>query len=259
MGLIHDYMMGRLGAKLPDTRRKKLLTLWPKSASGSLAEFTARKALPLTSLTVDIDPVQAGSGDPSPDNVRPITGWTGANIYVSPTTEQTDATAYSVSFPDEAGTVYGGTLDVTKGVLTVDRIGMTFNGTEEWTTGGSGSAGFFRYIYSAVKSGGAARGCSHFENKTITTGTTTVGYYAYTSGTYNSVWLQFRPGLSGVSTAAQWKTWLADQATNGTPVTCWWKIQTPVTYQITPEEVTVLAGQNYVWADCGNVSLTYLK
>lgn len=33
------------------------------------------------SLKVGIDPVQSGSGDPSPDNVRPINGWTGCNIY----------------------------------------------------------------------------------------------------------------------------------------------------------------------------------
>ena len=36
--------------------------------------------LPVKSLVVDIEPVQAGTGDPSPDNVRPINGWTGATI-----------------------------------------------------------------------------------------------------------------------------------------------------------------------------------
>ena len=34
-------------------------------------------------LAVDIVPMQSGSGDPAPDNVRPITGWTGANIFKS--------------------------------------------------------------------------------------------------------------------------------------------------------------------------------
>ena len=32
-------------------------------------------------LVVGIEPVQAGSGDPSPDNVRPISGFTGLNVY----------------------------------------------------------------------------------------------------------------------------------------------------------------------------------
>lgn len=34
-------------------------------------------------LTIGIEPVQDGSGDPSPDNVRPITGWTGASVIVT--------------------------------------------------------------------------------------------------------------------------------------------------------------------------------
>ena len=31
-------------------------------------------------LVIDIQPVQSGSGDPAPNNVRPITGWTGASV-----------------------------------------------------------------------------------------------------------------------------------------------------------------------------------
>lgn len=34
-------------------------------------------------LTIGIEPAQAGSGDPSPDNVRPITGRTGASVRVT--------------------------------------------------------------------------------------------------------------------------------------------------------------------------------
>ena len=44
-----------------------------------IASFTASDA-PLKSLTASIVPVQAGSGDPSPSNVRPITGWTEVNV-----------------------------------------------------------------------------------------------------------------------------------------------------------------------------------
>lgn len=32
-------------------------------------------------VKIGIEPVQAGSGDPSPENIRAISGWTGANIY----------------------------------------------------------------------------------------------------------------------------------------------------------------------------------
>ena len=40
------------------------------------ASFSDGSDLPLKSLTASIVPVQAGSGDPSPTNVRPISGWT---------------------------------------------------------------------------------------------------------------------------------------------------------------------------------------
>ena len=43
--------------------------------SGPVASFEGED-LPLKSLTASIVPVQAGSGDPSPTNVRPISGWT---------------------------------------------------------------------------------------------------------------------------------------------------------------------------------------
>ena len=35
---------------------------------------------PFSKLKVSIEPVQSGSGDPSPTNVRPISGWTGVNV-----------------------------------------------------------------------------------------------------------------------------------------------------------------------------------
>ena len=41
-----------------------------------IASFTDGADAPLNSLTASIVPVQSGSGDPSPTNVRPISGWT---------------------------------------------------------------------------------------------------------------------------------------------------------------------------------------
>lgn len=55
------------------------------TASGAIATFTAGGEYPLTALEIAIEPLQSGSGDSSPDNVRPITGWTGANINNAPT------------------------------------------------------------------------------------------------------------------------------------------------------------------------------
>lgn len=50
--------------------------------------FESAGITPITKLMVYIEPVQSGSGDPSPDNIRPISGWdivetmrTGINIW----------------------------------------------------------------------------------------------------------------------------------------------------------------------------------
>lgn len=45
-----------------------------------IASFDDGTANPMPSLEISIEPVQSGSGDPSPSNVRPISGWSGANV-----------------------------------------------------------------------------------------------------------------------------------------------------------------------------------
>lgn len=52
-----------------------------KTASGPIVSVNDALAAPLRSLLVKVDPVQAGSGDPSPDNVRPISGWSAVNAW----------------------------------------------------------------------------------------------------------------------------------------------------------------------------------
>lgn len=56
-----------------------------KSASGEIASFSdGADDVPMKSLNVTITPKQSGSGDPSPSNIRPITGWTDINLNDSP-------------------------------------------------------------------------------------------------------------------------------------------------------------------------------
>jgi len=52
-----------------------------ETASGAIASFDdGADGMPVKKLVAQIEPVQEGTGDPSPDNVRPISGWTGAEI-----------------------------------------------------------------------------------------------------------------------------------------------------------------------------------
>lgn len=51
--------------------------------SGDIINFNTSLEKPLQNLKIHFNPIQEGEGDPSPDNVRPITGWTGINLYHS--------------------------------------------------------------------------------------------------------------------------------------------------------------------------------
>lgn len=109
---------------MANAAKSETLTYTEKTASGNPATFTTNISKDLTGLTIPFTPVQEGSGDPSPDNVRPISGYDGVTI----TANGADVV---VDF-GETGTVYGGTLDAVTGVLTVE-YGCIDLGALTWT------------------------------------------------------------------------------------------------------------------------------
>lgn len=51
------------------------------TAIGNPANFPdGADGIPIKGMTVAVEPVQSGSGNPSPDNIRPISGWTGTRV-----------------------------------------------------------------------------------------------------------------------------------------------------------------------------------
>lgn len=52
----------------------------PVTVSGNTIFITDGAPLNAKRVTIYIEPLQAGSGDPSPENIRPISGWAGANV-----------------------------------------------------------------------------------------------------------------------------------------------------------------------------------
>lgn len=57
-----------------------------KQHSGDLVSFIDGADAPFADFIVNIVGYQSGTGDPSPTNIRPISGWTGCVINVSDTT-----------------------------------------------------------------------------------------------------------------------------------------------------------------------------
>ena len=122
------------------------------------------------------------------ENICPISGRTGLTVYVSPTQDPDDATTYAVDWTSEAGTVYGGTLDVVTGVLTVDMANIA----------------------------------------------------SYNGETINEPWLSSMDAYAAGTTP-----------TTGAQVV--YTLATPLTYQLTPQQVSALVGTNNVWSDTNTV------
>ena len=73
--------------------------------SGSLATFRTPGKQQIRSLKAYFTPKQEGEGTPSPDNVRPISGWTGVEVYKAGKNVFPNANGTSAPLNLKAGTV----------------------------------------------------------------------------------------------------------------------------------------------------------
>ena len=335
------------------------------TASGDIASFPdGADGLPVKDLTVAIEPVQSGTGDPSPTNVRPISGWTGANVTrtgknllipdsiaeihstaqnlrngveiikpgtytvsgkatdnvsVYARTKTADGTynvytqivngstinnatytlaegdtlivfdaqtghtvtqskadfanaqiqielgssasayevpvsqVYPITFPSGT-TVYGGTLDVTSGVVTVDRVqvDLSAKGSSEWKM--------------RSRSGNAHGVCFDCLNNPLSTGALSEQLYSIGESGYNpynylgNKAAAFTDGLIriGFDDSLQINS-VSDLVVflSNNSVQINYPISTPQTYQLDPVTVTTLLGQNNIWTDCGPSTVEY--
>ena len=184
-------------------------------------------------------------------NICPISGRTGLNVYVSPTQDVADATTYAVDWTTEAGTVYGGTLDVVTGVLTVDRA-------KESISSFSGNVLSQTNPAIIVKTGAAAGVNSEANEKLIANEVITYSANYQYSNSVTGIALnstgQVRLSVQGLTTREEYNSWLQSN-----PLEFVYPIATPLTYQLTPTQIALLLGQNYVWSDSNEaVTLTYV-
>lgn len=369
-----------------------------KTVTAAIVHIRDALAGPAQNVTIAIEPVQAGTGDPSPDNVRPISGWTGANVYrtganiwggekmaddmvaavnnassckkdsdengkyvtftasaavnskiltagvefkentqytfifkvrksntapsMNMSVKYTDGTSgylniipatptagevytfsilstagktieyiygiwssgtvyiyyedsgifegvltaadfqpytgttIPIAFPTPPGTVYGGTLDVTTGELTVTHeLWTVTDGFSGYAAGTNGSI-FSRNIPTAYADKSVSV-TNYFANrfKYALTMNTSLPLYGFGSNSGSRRYLQFCvPADVAVSNDAM-NTWAANL---DPPIQILAPLKTPLTYQLTPQEVQLLKGENNLWADTGNTTLTYL-
>ena len=179
-------------------------------------------------------------------------GTTLSNLTIRPTIANASNT-YTINFVDGSSplTVYGGTLDVLSGLLTVDRWYAVFDGSsdENWTQG-AGAPLYMIYIDGITYVGGTKNSFTNrFKSINNTTAWGTIlsesNVCCITKDGNNP---RFAVSKLDISTVADFKTWLSS---NNLQI-CY-KLATPQTYQLTPTQVKSLLGVNNIWADTGNI------
>lgn len=76
--------------------------------SGPVASFNTNIVAPLKKFLVNILPVQAGSGDPSPENIRPISGRSSVTVIRSGKNLYDDSTLYHGAYYQSTGALTPG-------------------------------------------------------------------------------------------------------------------------------------------------------
>ena len=166
------------------------------------------------------------------------------------TYEPYSGSTYTSDWTTQAGTVYGGSLDVVTGVLTVTHKAYVFNGTEnEWSASGTYQGSFY---YNTDEEHNNSGICSHAQFVSATS-SYAFGKFVLDGGSPArkniNVWVQ-----SAGTTVAQFKTWLATEYSNGTPLTFVLELATPLTYQLTQQQIVLIKNAiNNVWTDAGDI------
>lgn len=246
------------------------------SSDGEMYANILTNGSSLVNLTLHIQ-LELGSSATSfapYSNVCPISGFSAANIVVSPTQDAQDGTTYTVQF-GAAGTVYGGTLDAVNGTLTVDREmfalkDQTFDGTTSYQSSLTSANGLVAVRWhknnmpdridktqSAISSYAKSNIFRNF-NAQVWNNANSLDAYGYTDGLcinvrYDQIGLESWTNNNNTVKNA----WNTSSLRNDGYVIL--KLATEQTYTLTPTEVTLLLGTNNVWGDTnGDVTLTYL-
>lgn len=157
---------------------------------------------------------------------------------------------YTIQLGD---TYYGGTLDVTTGVLTVDRGYAEFDGSNDENWGWASNNSLFGIsVDNAFIVDNTTQGNKYTLNNLFPdvswAGKTDAGSVGLIWGS-STIFLKYSALGSAVSDL---KSFLASN-----PLQVVYKLATPITIQLTPQEIQMLQGNNTIFTDSGDTSIQY--
>ena len=209
-----------------------------------IASFNGASSLPMPNLKIAVEPVQEGSGDPSPTNIRPISGWSAVDVTVAddvdnPTTTET----ITIQLGD---TYYGGKVDLVSGVMTVTHKLLTMSDIT-WLYSDSLEI-FYATLSDYKKTSTTTKPnaeCEVFNvvgrNKVLTDREN--GLTFGNVGEYDNRILVRESSFTDLPTF--------ESAISGKKLV--YELATPTTIQLTPTAVKSLLGTNNLFADTGDV------
>ena len=150
-------------------------------------------------------------------------------------------------------TVFGGYVDLISGKLVVDKVSVDL-GTLDWQIGSTNTSGYNRFV--------SPNALIEISQSALTVPNIISSQYVAQSP--NSTYAR-RNGISNNVNASQLIVYdeayatvsAAEFKTAMSGVQAVYPLETPQTYQLTPQQVNTLVGQNNVWSEQGNVELSY--
>lgn len=198
---------------------------------------------------------QAGTGNPSPDNVRAIHG------VKSITISDGGGNPQVINLPQELFSLPDGLsddLDVVRGKGTQNVGKVVVDGTENWTREDTNNTGRYRWklpvpdaIHRQVNTQQIL--CSHYLSmKTMTwSGIQSISLSANDEGAF-----YLYDAAHAQSTLADWKAYLAAQKSAGAPVTIFYELAAPRAIAGTPQAIPTYPRQTTISADGGTITVS---
>ena len=170
------------------------------------------------------------------ENNCPISGLTGLSVYVGHTQDQQGANTYNANWITQAGTAFHATIDIVKGILTIDSA-LKSLGDFTWQ---DTSGGFRTTVLGGYRAEVIA--CSQYEVVDYSIEFANRTDMSIQCGASDTAGQRIYIKDSRLANAEELKSVMAD-------CQILYKIETPVTYRITPKTIEALIGQNYIWSE----------
>jgi len=226
---------------------------FPEVTGSTVSFYSEYDGLPLKKCEVAINAWQEGSGDPSPENERPIHGFSEVNV-------KANNVVYTIQLGQD---VYGAEVDFVNGVAHVTHKKEVFDGTQyvdlvNWRPKAN-SVGFSIYTATRAKLPTTAMTIANIMSDKLKS----VSYDTIFSNNIDSIALYsrmvntalfFRITDTSLTTKELVKTWLSNNN-----ISVVYELANPFDIQLTPTQIETLIGNNTIFADTGDTTVQYIR